>query len=92
MENEPETAPDSHIESDMEISLHALTRNTSGDTIRIPGFVKKKAISILIDTRSTHSFIDSALAKSLQCSTEQTDSLLVTVDNGDKIVSSGMCP
>ncbi|XP_026450604.1 uncharacterized protein LOC113350689 [Papaver somniferum] len=59
-----ETDEEPALESDMEIFLHALTGNVSGDTIRIPGFIKKKAISILIDTGSTHSFIDSALAAS----------------------------
>ncbi|XP_026458919.1 uncharacterized protein LOC113359517 [Papaver somniferum] len=75
----------------MEISLHALTGTISSDTIRIPGCVHKKAISILIDTGSTHSFIDSTLATSLNCFIAQTGSLLVTIANRDKTVSSGMC-
>ncbi|XP_026378796.1 uncharacterized protein LOC113273262 [Papaver somniferum] len=86
-----ETDEEPALESDMEISLHSLTGNVSGDTIRIPGFIKKKDISILIDTGSTHRFIDSALAASLQCSIAQTGNLLVTVANGDKTVSSGIC-
>ncbi|XP_026383753.1 uncharacterized protein LOC113279266 [Papaver somniferum] len=90
-EPEHDTDEEPPLESDMEISLHALTGNISGDTIRIPGFVKKKAISILIDNGSTHSFIDSALAASLHCSIAQTGNLLVTVANGDKTVSSGVC-
>ncbi|XP_026452105.1 uncharacterized protein LOC113352508 [Papaver somniferum] len=72
------------VESDMEISLNALTGTTSADTIRIPGFVKNKGISILIDTCSTYSFIDSTLSKSLQYSIEHTASLIVTVANGEK--------
>ncbi|XP_026398846.1 uncharacterized protein LOC113294680 [Papaver somniferum] len=64
------------LDSDMEISLHALTGTISGDTIRIPGLLKKQAISILIDTA---------------CPIAQTASLLVTVANGDKTVSSGLC-
>ncbi|XP_026399763.1 uncharacterized protein LOC113295647 [Papaver somniferum] len=86
-----ETDEDPPLESDMEIPLHALTGNLSGDTIRIPGFIKKKAISILIDTGNTDSFIDSSLAASLQCSITQTGNLLVRVSNCDKTVSSGVC-
>ncbi|XP_026399008.1 uncharacterized protein LOC113294848 [Papaver somniferum] len=79
------------VESDMEISLHALTGTISTDTIRILGSINKKNISILIETGSTNSFIDSALAKELKCPVEQTASLLVTVENGDKTIISGIC-
>ncbi|XP_026399861.1 uncharacterized protein LOC113295752 [Papaver somniferum] len=85
-----ETDEEPPLESDMVISIHALTGTVSGETIIIPGFIKKKAISILTDTGSTHNFIDSALAVSLQCSIAQTGNLLVTVANGDKTVSSGV--
>ncbi|XP_026399465.1 uncharacterized protein LOC113295338 [Papaver somniferum] len=82
---------ESPVESDMEISLHALTGNANGDTIRIPCTIKKQKISILTDTGSTHNFIDCALVKSLKCQIEQTTPMLVTVDNGDKTVSTGVC-
>ncbi|XP_026417003.1 uncharacterized protein LOC113312466 [Papaver somniferum] len=91
LDTERETDEEPLVESNMGISLNAFTDTTSADTIRIPGFVKKKIISVLIDTGSTHRFIDSNLAKSLQCSVEKTASLLVTVANGDKTVSSGIC-
>ncbi|XP_026410205.1 uncharacterized protein LOC113305366 [Papaver somniferum] len=91
VETSNETDEEPPLESDMEISIHALTGNVSGDTIRIPGFIKKKAISILIDTGSTHSFLYSALASSLKCPIAQTENLLVTVANGDKTVRSGVC-
>ncbi|XP_026399321.1 uncharacterized protein LOC113295181 [Papaver somniferum] len=78
------------VESDMEISLHALTGTISTDTIRIPGSINKKAISILIDTGSTNSF-NNALAKELHFHVEHTTSLLVTVENDEKTVSSGIC-
>ncbi|XP_026416924.1 uncharacterized protein LOC113312389 [Papaver somniferum] len=79
------------VESDMEISLHALTGIVSADTIRNPGTLHKNPIFILIDTGSTNSFIDSALAKELQCPVTHTASLLVTVANGEKTISSSIC-
>ncbi|XP_026428616.1 uncharacterized protein LOC113324491 [Papaver somniferum] len=82
---------DSPMESDMEISLHALTSNNSGETIRIPGLIKKRNISVLIDTSSTHSFIDSDIARQLNCTIEPTASMLVTLANGDRTVSNGIC-
>ncbi|XP_026419467.1 uncharacterized protein LOC113315400 [Papaver somniferum] len=82
---------DSPMESDMEISLHALTGNNSGKTIRIPGLIDKKSISVFIDTRSTYSFIHTDIARKLNCSIEPTASMLVTVANGDRTVSNGIC-
>lgn len=41
------------IESDMEIFINALTGQTGINTIRILGTIKKKQITILIDSSST---------------------------------------
>ncbi|XP_026409868.1 uncharacterized protein LOC113304966 [Papaver somniferum] len=81
---------ESPVESDMKISLHALTGNVNGDTIRILGTIERHKILILIDTGSTHSFIDCTLVRTLKCQVEQTSPMLVTVDNGDKTISSGV--
>ncbi|XP_026450099.1 uncharacterized protein LOC113350204 [Papaver somniferum] len=87
-----EEAVDTPVESDIEISLHALTGTISSDTIRIPGIIKKQKIYILIDTGSTHSFIDFALATKLHCDIHSTAHLLVTVANGERTVSYGVFP
>ncbi|XP_026383409.1 uncharacterized protein LOC113278901 [Papaver somniferum] len=91
-EVEPSQVPmeEQFVDSDMEISCHALTGNANPDTIRIPGFIKKKAIIVLIDTGSTHSFIDSALATQLGCEVHPTAHMLVTVANGAKTTSTGI--
>ncbi|XP_026452244.1 uncharacterized protein LOC113352661 [Papaver somniferum] len=49
------------------------------------------AVTILVDTGSTHSFIDVALAKRLFCNIQPTSHLLVTVANGERITSSRVC-
>ncbi|XP_026459249.1 uncharacterized protein LOC113359896 [Papaver somniferum] len=61
----PDASTDSLVESNMEISLHALTGTMSVDTIRIPGLLKHRVVTVLVDTGSTHSFIDSALVNQL---------------------------
>ncbi|XP_026433313.1 uncharacterized protein LOC113330698 [Papaver somniferum] len=80
------------VDSGMEISLHALTGTISGDTIRILGLLKKHKISILIDSGSTHSFIDSALSTKLHYEIQPNAHLLVIVANGERTVISGVCP
>ncbi|XP_026441777.1 uncharacterized protein LOC113340943 [Papaver somniferum] len=86
-----EETTESLVQSDIEVSLHALTGSATGDTIRIPGLLHKRKVSILIDSGSTTSFIDSTLATSLKFSIEQTPSMLVTVANGEQTVSTGIC-
>ncbi|XP_026409962.1 uncharacterized protein LOC113305068 [Papaver somniferum] len=86
-----EEAIESPVQSDIEVSLHALTGSATGDTIRIPCLLLQRKVSILIDSGSTTSFIDRTLASSLKCPIEQTPSMLVTVSNGDQTVSTGIC-
>ncbi|XP_026410936.1 uncharacterized protein LOC113306183 [Papaver somniferum] len=86
-----EEAPESPIQSDVEISLHALTGSATGETIRIPGITNKKTVSVLIDTGSTTSFIYSKLVSSLQCTITPTPPMKVTVANGDQTTSLCIC-
>ncbi|XP_026378573.1 uncharacterized protein LOC113273013 [Papaver somniferum] len=86
-----EEAVESQINFDIEISLHALTGTVTGETIRIPGILNKHKVSILIDSGSTTSFIDSTLASTLHCTITPTASMLVIVANGDKTCSTGIC-
>ncbi|XP_026451448.1 uncharacterized protein LOC113351725 [Papaver somniferum] len=86
-----EEAAESPDEPEIEVSLNALTGSLTGDTIRVPGFLNNHPISVLIDTGSTTSFIDTALAQILACHIEPTAQLLVNVANGEKTVGSGMC-
>lgn len=40
------------------VSVHALSREKPQDTIKVQGEARNKTIIVLIDTGSTHSFID----------------------------------
>lgn len=46
------------IPSGMEISMRALNGAVNHTTLRVKGMVKKKPLTILIDSGSTHSFLD----------------------------------
>ena len=41
-----------------ELSLHAMEGEPTPRTIRLLGHVNKKSVSVLIDTGSTHNFMD----------------------------------
>ena len=49
-------------EDQPEISLHALARVTTPQTMRVRGFFKKLPLTILIDSGSTHNFTDLRIA------------------------------
>jgi hypothetical protein len=47
------------------ISCHALADINTTQTLKIPGYIKKKKVTILIDYGSTHNFINYKVAKYL---------------------------
>ncbi|KAL4310839.1 hypothetical protein GQ457_01G000630 [Hibiscus cannabinus] len=73
----------------LEISINALTGCVGSSTIRIPGSIKGKSLSILIDTGSTHSFVTAGWAKE-GLELLQTHPLSITVANGEKLLSTAI--
>ena len=49
------------------ISCHALARVSTPQTLNIEGYIKKKKVTVFIDSGSTHNFIHSKLSKVLNC-------------------------
>ncbi|XP_026410826.1 uncharacterized protein LOC113306056 [Papaver somniferum] len=78
-------------EEEVEISLHALAGNTSHSTIIIEGANKKQSLTILIDSGSTHSFLDPGAAARCGVTIQPATPLLVAVANENKMVSDAKC-
>nr|XP_027118736.1 uncharacterized protein LOC113735978 [Coffea arabica] len=76
---------DEHIE----VSIHALAGGTSHRTMKLKGLVKGRLVTALIDSGSTHCFLDEQLAKDLKLGT-QGPNLVVNVANGEKVNSKGL--
>lgn len=74
------------------VSVHALSGKRPQDTIKIRGEAKNRTLTILIDTGSTHSFIDLQVAKEVRTKLETAPPLVVTVANGHKVLSKLRCP
>ena len=83
--NSTDIAPDSKIE-EYGLSLNALADNYAHNTIRIRGSYQSRDLIILIDSGSTHSFLDSSIAGELQLPIENSLVLAVTVANGSIIL------
>lgn len=74
-----------------EISINALSGNNSLSTIRMQGKVKNQGVSILIDSGSTHSFIDTILVKHLGLVADMVSPLSVTVADGNSNIVDSAC-
>lgn len=76
---------------ELQISINALTGSTSYRTMRIQGNFKKKLIIILIDSGSTHNFLNQEVIKRAGVQTTETDPLPVSVADGTKMISTALC-
>lgn len=96
-EDELQEGEDSEIISEqdtgteeLQISVHALTGALSYRTMRIKGKVKKCTFTILIDSGSTHNFLDPVLAKRTGQNIKHINPLTVVVADGTKVFSKAM--
>ncbi len=72
-----------------EISLCAITRTPSPKTMRLIGSLKHHRVIVLIDSGSTHNFVDSKLAALLGIIPQTQESIKVKVANGQEVISPG---
>ncbi|KAL4339801.1 hypothetical protein GQ457_08G022490 [Hibiscus cannabinus] len=89
LNEQPSDATEGVPTEQLEISINALTGCVGSSTIRIPGSIKGKSLSILIDTGSTHSFTTTGWAKE-GVELLQTHPLSITVANGEKLLSTAI--
>lgn len=91
-ENEEEISYENNTKTEDPIVLvHALFGSVSHQTMRIRGNIKKKAITILLDSGSTHNFLDPVVAKRTGCTIQSTSPMRVAVADGTKLTSDSIC-
>lgn len=76
---------------EVEITLYALLGSPSPGTMRIKGKINRHWVVILIDTSSTHNFLDVAILSKLQLCLDPAVSFEVKVANGATIKTKGVC-
>lgn len=74
-----------------EISIHALKGVANNKIIKVGGRCRGNDLMILIDSGSTHSFLDENTAGRLKCQLTGTLPLSVTVANGQRVLSNSAC-
>ncbi|GJS25500.1 retrotransposon-related protein [Tanacetum coccineum] len=73
------------------ISLNALAGINTFHTMRIKGHVGKQDVHILVDSGSTHNFVDVQCAKKLGCEIRSICPLQVEVSRGNQMLSTSTC-
>nr|XP_023907237.1 uncharacterized protein LOC112018933 [Quercus suber] len=78
-------------EAEPEITLYALVGSPNPGTMRVNGKVNSVSLVILVDSGSTHNFIDAAVISVLHIHVDKSQILEVKVANGDVIKTQGLC-
>ncbi|GJV38799.1 gypsy/ty3 retroelement polyprotein [Tanacetum coccineum] len=86
-----EPGPEATMEMSPQISLNAITRVTNYKTMRVMGWVRKHELHILIDTGSTHNFLDVNNVKNIGCHIKKTCPMEVAIAGGKSLISNTMC-
>lgn len=92
LEAEVDTGTTGRIEETEEASIHTITGAKHPKTMQVLGHINQTLINILVDSGSTHCFIDNSMAIALGLHVQRRDSLKVTVANGGHLQCSGFSP
>ena len=78
-------------EIEPEITLYALVGSPTPGTMRVKGKMNSVSLVILVDSGSTHNFIDAAVVSVLHVPVDESQILEVKVANCDIIKTQGLC-
>ncbi|CAM8900174.1 unnamed protein product [Rhodiola kirilowii] len=73
------------------ISYHAMQGRPVPRTLRLAADLAGRQVMVLVDSGSTHNFLQSRVARSAGLIVEATRHLSVTVGNGDELQCDGVC-
>jgi hypothetical protein len=76
------------MEDDCYLSLHALSGQPKQKSIQLRALVKNQTLVILLDSGSSHTFLNKALAQKLQLAISPTAPMAVKVANGASLSCS----
>ncbi|XP_074318129.1 uncharacterized protein LOC141654920 [Silene latifolia] len=77
---------------DPHISINALHGSQSFQTMRVTGYMGRKPLHILIDSGSTHNFLDLDLARKLNLQINPISPQSVAVADGNHLACQHVCP
>ncbi|KAF5468658.1 hypothetical protein F2P56_012797, partial [Juglans regia] len=74
-----------------EISLNAITGTPSSKTMQLVGWIGSIQVVLLVDSGSTHSFLDPSIARAAKLGVDDGKKIVVKVANGQMVQGLGHC-
>ncbi|KAJ1396383.1 Retrotransposon gag domain [Sesbania bispinosa] len=87
---EPDALAEFSDTDELQISVHGLSGVANFKTMRVTGHYQKHPVHILIDSGSTHNFLDIGFAQRYGCRIEDLDPINATVADGYKLPISSI--
>lgn len=78
-------------EGQTKISFHAFEGHINANTIRLDGYIKFQSVSVLVDTGSTHNFMQVEVAQALKLTIHLIIPFKVSTGSGEKLVCDKVC-
>ena len=75
-----------------EVSIHAMTGIPTGDTMLLHTTVLRDPLVTLVDSGLTHCFMSTTTAERLGLQPTSRPGLTISVANGERVASAGVCP
>ncbi|XP_042958052.1 uncharacterized protein LOC122293563 [Carya illinoinensis] len=75
----------------VEVSIHAISGCSTSNAMKLLGRVGSCVVEILVDSGSTHNFLDPLVVQTAKLKVHKDSKLQVEVANGDKLISGGRC-
>ena len=75
----------------LEISIHAISGTPTPNTMRIVGIIQHQRVVILVDSESTHNFLDPSVVKRTRISRIFKQVIKVIMANGKEMLSESKC-
>jgi Retroviral aspartyl protease len=73
------------------VSMHATSYNQRPNTMKFEGQLGNTPIYALIDSRSTHNFINLVALQGQMCQIQDINPMMVMVANGEKMITDFKC-
>ncbi|KAF3780093.1 hypothetical protein EJ110_NYTH40030 [Nymphaea thermarum] len=89
LEDNPVSTKDEQI---VELSMQAINGSTGSSALKLRGHIRHKPALILLDTRSTATFINSKLVDALHLDVLDYPEMTIALANGTRVVCSKTCP
>ena len=86
-----DSVQDGGVNNSAEITLYALIGSPSSNTMRVKGRIKNQEVVCLIDSRSTHNFLDASVLPFVHLQLDTSQILEVKVADGTIIKTLGVC-